>query len=135
MGGDVCFDPMPVVLVVADSLAVGADREQSLQLLHLSERLLQVLDALRQAALKGQDTLANAKTRPEFLAIERLGHEVVGPTFEPGYDVVRLSLGSQQHEVRRQRLGHCPDCATDLRPFESRHHPVENRQRRGIINQ
>jgi len=43
MPGDVVLDGVPVVLVVADLPAIGADRKDRLQRLHLGERRLQLL--------------------------------------------------------------------------------------------
>jgi len=40
---DVGFDRLPVVLIVADALAVHADRQYFLQLLHFGERALQLM--------------------------------------------------------------------------------------------
>src|SRR4051812_20076022 len=44
--GDVAFDAVPIVLVVANALAIDADREQALELFYLGQSLLQFFDAL-----------------------------------------------------------------------------------------
>src|SRR6266404_2742980 len=43
--GDVAFDLLPVLIVPANALAVAADRQQPMELLHIRQRLLQFADA------------------------------------------------------------------------------------------
>jgi hypothetical protein len=43
MDSQIFLDPLPVVLVITDLLAVTANRQQALQLLHLTERRLKIV--------------------------------------------------------------------------------------------
>src|SRR5205823_4488785 len=64
----VLLDGHPLVVVLADVLAVGANGEQSLQLLHLR--------------LEPEDAFRDAQARAQLLRVDGLGNEVVGPRLE-----------------------------------------------------
>src|ERR1700736_5496926 len=51
---DVLFDLLPVVLIVADALAVAADRQEAVQLLHGRQGDLELRDAIGEALLELQ---------------------------------------------------------------------------------
>jgi len=53
VGGEVTLDRVPVVLVIPDLLAVGADRQEALKTLHMVDRVLELLDLPSQRQLQG----------------------------------------------------------------------------------
>ena len=52
MIGEVALDLTPIVLVVANALAVRADREQAMQLPHAAERRFELGDTLGEPLLQ-----------------------------------------------------------------------------------
>src|SRR5712692_3557647 len=56
--GNVDFHLFPIIFIVADALAVGAHRQKSLQSSYLSDRVLQLPDALGQVDLQLDDARA-----------------------------------------------------------------------------
>src|SRR5262249_9820808 len=54
MCGQVVFDLGPVIVIVADALAVTANGQQTLQLLDVDQRLLQVADAVGEVLLQAE---------------------------------------------------------------------------------
>ncbi len=60
---DVGLDLLPVVLVVADLLAVRADREEPLELLHPRQGLLELSHPIRERRLELQHAEADLDAR------------------------------------------------------------------------
>ena len=85
---DELLDLQPVVMVVADALAVRADRQQTAQLAHVRERLLQFGDARAEHLLETDDTAADADAGAQLVPVERLGDVVVSAALEPGDNAI-----------------------------------------------
>src|SRR5213079_2222298 len=60
---DVVLERLPLVVIVAAALAVGADGEQPLELLQLGAQ--------------AQDTLSDGETGAQLVRVDRLGDEVI----------------------------------------------------------
>ena len=68
----------------------------------------------------------------QFTRVERLGHIVVGPQFQP-HDLVHAVVAGGEHDdgqVGRELAG--PHAAADLPAIHLRQHQVEHHQRRGL---
>src|SRR5207245_6003577 len=97
---DVLLDLLPVVLVVADLLAVRADRQQSPQLAHADDRLLQLHHAIGEHRLQLDQTHADLHAGAQLLVVERLGDVIVGSRLQPGDDLLLPPPGGQQDDVQ-----------------------------------
>src|SRR4051812_13559105 len=109
---DVLFDRDPLLLGLADVLAVGADREQALQLLHFG--------------LEAEDPLGDAQASAQLLRVDRLGNEIVGARFER-LEVPLLSAPPGYYEdVHVAGVLARPDVLAEIEAVHRRHHPVGN---------
>ena len=86
-GGQVLLHLLPVILIIADALAVAANGQESLQLMHAMEGLFQVADALGQALLQGQHAQADIDASPQFVAVKGLGDVIIRPAVQASDDV------------------------------------------------
>ncbi len=133
VGREIAFDLLPIVAVVADLLAVAADRQQPLQLVDLVQGLLQLADPLGQVVLERDHPVRHAEPRLQFAAVERLDEIVVGSAVEPGHEIFRPVLGGQQDEIRGFLPVQPADAAADFDAVDVRHHPVEDGDLRGVV--
>src|SRR6266516_2055449 len=97
--GDIAFDPVPVIAVVADLFAVTANGEESLQGFDRREGLLQFPDAVSQGGLQLDDPGADLNPRPQLSMIERFGDVIVRTSFESLDDVLLAAPGGKQNDV------------------------------------
>ena len=88
--GQIAFELLPVLVVHANLLAVGAHRQQASQLLDVGERLLELGEPPRHALLQRHDPHPHLGTRLQFGRIERLDDVVVGASLETRGDIGRL---------------------------------------------
>ena len=107
----------PVVLGVADLLAVHADRQQPLQ-------GPDVVDLLLQAGFELNDPFAGLEPHEEFVLVERLGEEIVRSGADPLDDVLLGGLAGQDDDVHVRRHRRGPDPAHQIDSAHARHLPV-----------
>src|SRR6476620_12685058 len=122
----------PVILVVANPLAVRADRQQSAQSLDVRQRFLQFVDPGRERLLESDDPGADAQARPQFVPAERLGDVVVGAAFQTGDNVLLLLIARQDDQIHRRQQGRVSDLTTEIDAVYARHVPVDDGDRWGI---
>src|SRR5439155_263902 len=130
--GHVLLDLLPVVAVVANLLAVRADRQQAAQLPDAGQGLFQLGDAGRQHGLQFDDADADLHAGLELLMVERLGDVVVRAGLQTGDDVLLAAARGQKDDVQGPLVGAFADAAADLHAVDLRHHPVEDRQPRSV---
>src|SRR4030095_15217153 len=122
------LDTLPVVPVVADTLAIRADREQSAQATDVIECGLKLGDLLGQARLERYDTHADLNARAQFVEVNRLDQVVVRAGFETRDQVSGTVPGGEEHDVEVRTGGVGADTPAQLRSFEAWHFPIDNRQ-------
>src|SRR2546426_1825770 len=130
--GDILLHLLPVVLVVADLLAVGANRKESAQLAHPDQGLLQLGDAGGQDGLQLDDADADLHAGSQLFVVERLGDVVVRARLQAGDHVLLPAARGQEDDVQRTRARASPRAAADLHAIDLRHHPVEDGEPRGL---
>src|ERR1041384_3036845 len=94
MFANVALDLLPVVLIIADVLAIRTDRQNALQLLDLHERLFEFKDTLGETLLQLDDACADLHARAQFIAVERLDDVIVRAGVESLHDVSLAAFGS-----------------------------------------
>src|SRR5580765_5962972 len=130
---DVGLDLLPVVTVVADFLAVRADRQESLQLLDPCQRLFELAYALGEGGLERQHAEADLHTGAKLLPLERLDDVVVGAGAQAGHDVLGPGLRGDEDEIRLGLAAQGADPRAELEAVHARHRPVEDRELRRIL--
>ena len=85
---DIALDLLPVILVVADFLAVGTDWQQTLEVFFARYRFFELAHPIGEGHLQIEDALADLNPRLQFLAVEGLIEVVVGAGGERFGDVV-----------------------------------------------
>ena len=86
-----------------------------------------------QAILKIQNALAHAKASSKLRGIERFCEVVVGAGFQPSQQIVPLAARCKQKNVNVRSVWVRPHPPADFRAFQTRHHPIQYRERRGIF--
>ncbi len=89
--GDVTFDLVPVIAVVANFFAVAANRQQSLKQFFAGERCFQLFHTVRQCALQLDNTRTNVNSGLQFLRVKRFGDIIIGARFEALDQIVRAA--------------------------------------------
>src|SRR5437868_11953680 len=107
---DVAFERAPVLGVVADAFAVGADGEQAGQLLQL--------------AAQAQDALGDREARPELVRVDRFGDEVVGSSFHAGEVLLFATARCDQNEIHVRGIVAGPDAPAQVDAVHLGHVPV-----------
>src|SRR2546422_1050358 len=128
MLADIGIDLLPIVCVVADFLAVHANREQSLELFHARQGILQFPDACHKVPLQFHDARSHPHSGQQFLRIERLGHIVVRSGLEALNDVRFGVSRGQEDEICGLGLRTRAGPVADLRTVQTWHHPVQDGQ-------
>src|SRR5438876_778830 len=101
---DVALDLLPVVLVVADLLAVGADRQEPVEQLHAGERGLELFHPVGEGRLELEQSLADADPRVQLIPLEGLDDVVVGARREARHDVLGARPRRHENQVGFDRL-------------------------------
>src|SRR5260370_32888388 len=126
---DVAVHLLPIVLIVANLLAIRTNREQPLELLYSRERHFKVGDAIYQIPLKLADSQTYGNARLKLLPIEGFRHVVVSTCFEALHNVYLFALGRQKDQVGRLRALNGSRSTAYLDAIEAGHHPVQDRNR------
>lgn len=123
---EIGFDLLPVVVVVADLLAVHAQGHKTLQLAHLSKRLFQIRYPLMATQFQILDPLSAMQPREKLRSAHGLAEEIVHSCRESSQDIPRRIARRKQHDVHIVVvvLRHGPDRTADIQPIEMRHFPV-----------
>src|SRR5260370_37314876 len=79
---DVALERAPVLGVVPDPLAVGADRQQALELLQLAPQT--------------EDALGDRQPGAQLVGVHRLGDEIVRPGLHPGEVLLLATLAGAE---------------------------------------
>src|SRR6266851_8476633 len=82
VNGYVAFHAVPVVLIVANFLAIAADGQQTVQLVHAKEGILQLGNPGGQRRLQLYHPAADLHAGAEFLRVERLGDIIIRAGFK-----------------------------------------------------
>src|SRR5256712_13924644 len=133
MLADIGIDLLPIVCVVADFLAVHANREQSLELFHARQGILQFPDACHKVPLQFHDARSHPHSGQQFLRIERLGHIVVRSGLEAADEIVLVPSACDQNEVNRFGSKLDSTLPADFRTVQARHHPVKDGEKRMVL--
>ena len=89
---DVFFDPMPVIGVVANRLAVGADRQKAGKHPDVFQRDFELEDLVRQPLLQVQDARSRIEAGAELLRVDRLDEVFIGTGVQAGDEIGRTVL-------------------------------------------
>src|SRR5258706_292868 len=107
---DITLDRFPSLRRVPDAFAVGTNRKQPLELLHM---LAQAEDALRRF-----------QARLELVHVDRLGDEIVGARFHAFEVTLLAARRPDQEEVGILVGGARPQSPTQLCPVDFWHRPI-----------
>src|SRR5215471_20864882 len=97
MLGDVAFELLPVLIIPTYALAVGADRKQASELLHVRQGRLQLRDAIGETFLQRQNADAYLHARAKLFGVERLRDVVVRARVEPR-DQITVALPRREED-------------------------------------
>src|SRR5258705_6498948 len=112
---NIAFDRLPLFRRIANPLAVRADRQQALELLHM--------------VAQPEDPLSGLVPRAQFVHVDGLRDEVIGAGFH-ALEVALFSTGrSDQEEVGIAIRGPGPQPPAELRAIDFGHLPVGNDDR------
>ena len=134
-GFDIAFDLLPVILVVAYLFAVGADRQKPLQVLLAFDRCLQGAHSVRQRNLQVENAFAYLDSGLHFFAVEGFVEIIIGASLQCFGNIVFGVAGREYDDVEMLELCILARLATGFDPVELGHHPIENRQTRGVFGQ
>jgi len=130
---DVGFDFLPIVLVVADLLAIAANGQQSLQHRHFGKGGFEFAHAVGPLPLQRDHAFADANPGAQFLSIERFGDEIVGGAFQTNDDILRPILDGEQKDVSGLLANKITRLLANRGAVHPRHDPIDNRQLGGVL--
>src|SRR5437868_5816428 len=124
MAGDVIFNPVPVIAVVADFFAVTADGKHALKRLDGGMCVGESADALGQSGLEGGKTDANLDARAKFGVVERFDDIMIGAGLEALDYLLLFGAGGEEDDVGGLQSRVRPGAPADFDAVEARHQPI-----------
>lgn len=129
---DVALELLPVVVEIADLVAVGADRDQAFQAFDVTECFLELCDMLIQIVLEGDHADAGLHPGEELGRMKWFCNIVIRAGIKAFYDAGFVFKRGEKNQVGGRAGADGAKPAADLHAGHSRHDPVENQELRGI---
>jgi hypothetical protein len=110
----VLLDLVPVVPIVSNPLAVTADRQQALQLLHPSNRFFQVPYPGSKIGLQAKHSLPDLHPGAKLVEVKRLGYVVIRPRLKTVDNVRLAAKRSKEDDVESESRPYSSDPSAQL---------------------